>query len=306
MVFEDEFGKNSFYHYTRLGTMDKILESGKLRACIYEGVNSLNDKNENLEQGRDAVFCFCTTATGDRLPMWYLYSGITGRGSALKFKPNQMRKLIENIKKNGLTCTFKDGSTSLLHYEPKNEQYSDFILQYGRVIYKTHTDKKESNYKWKGKVYHLIEKDEIAELKNKLASLFQDVQSSSKLSCKEFEDFEKTPFFKDYPWEYENEFRVLINLNKKYLNKVKYIEVDISSFMKDLKVHFGPNLKEKDLEVVELPNIKKYWIENRDKHLISSIQADMNIMKIHKEEIIEYYKREREEFCDLLHALNNQ
>ena len=194
---------------------------------------------------------------------------------------------IENIKKNGLTCTFKDGITSLLHYEPENEQYSDFILQYGRVIYKTHTDKKESNYKWKGKVYHSIGKDEIAELKNKLASLFQDVQSSSKLSCKEFEDFEKTPFFKDYPWEYENEFRVLINLNKKYLNKVKYIEVDISSFMKDLKVHFGPNLKEKDLEVVELPNIKKYWIENRDKHLISSIQADMNIMKIHKEEIIE-------------------
>ena len=167
-----DFSNNSFWYYTCIDTADKILAN----KCIYvSNLVGMNDLDEAQLHEKDKEFvhcwCFCNSNT-EKIPMWYLYSGITGQGVSLGFTPSVMLELIKSIH----TVTTPDKKTIL--YKDNN----DFDLDYGWIFYQ----KKEnpSSIMFKRKWY----------------------------SLKDPQNFEKNNFFiKSYPWEYEKEFRIVIH-----------------------------------------------------------------------------------------------
>lgn len=133
-------------------------------------MNDVDEANmhKNNEQ-RVHCFCLCNSNT-EKIPMWYLYSGISGQGASLGFTPATMIKFIKSIDR----VTTPDGDIIL--YKDK-----DFKLDYGWVFYRK--SKASSKVMYKRKWYSLKDPEKFNR---------------------------DNYFIKLYPWEYEKEFRIVI------------------------------------------------------------------------------------------------
>ena len=165
-----DFSNYSFWYYTSLYTANLILNN----KCIYlSNLALMNDVDEAKlhDHNKDFVHCFCLcNSDTEKIPMWYLYAGITGQGISLGFSPSVMLELIKSID----TLTTPDKSVIL-------KKGVDFDLDYGWIFYR----KKDSprQVMFKRKWYSL-----------------NDPESFEK------DNF----FIKSYPWEYEKEFRIVV------------------------------------------------------------------------------------------------
>lgn len=166
-----DFSTINFWYYTSLSTANKILDN----KCVYiSNLSKMNDIDEatlhNDEKRFVHCFCLCNSSS-ERIPMWYLYSGISGKGAALGLTPATMIKLINSIE----TVSTTDGSVTL--YKGK-----DFDLDFGWIFYRKadQTDKIFYRNRW---------------------------YSLNDPSSFEFNNY----FIKSYPWEYEREFRIVIH-----------------------------------------------------------------------------------------------
>ena len=161
----------SFWYYTNLHVADLILK----HKCIYlSNLTLMNDVDEAElhAQNKDFIHCFCLcNSDTEKIPMWYLYAGITGQGVSLGFSPSVMLELIKSID----TLTTPDKSVIL-------QKGVDFDLDYGWVFYR----KKEvpSQVMFKRKWYSLSDPENF-----------------------EKDNY----FIKSYPWEYEKEFRIVVH-----------------------------------------------------------------------------------------------
>lgn len=176
-----EFSKYSFWYYTSLNTADLIL----LNKSIYiSNIKQMNDVDEtNIHQSdNELVHCLCMcNSNTEKIPMWYLYSGITGKGASIGFTPSVLIQLIKSIK----TVTTVDGKKVL-------NKGADFDIEYGWIYYRKGDQKSQVMYKRK---WYSISDPET------------------------FED--KNYFLKSYPWEYEKEFRIVIkNKTKEKYDKL--------------------------------------------------------------------------------------
>lgn len=165
-----EFSNYSFWYYTSLSTADKILFNKKI---YISNLTNMNDKEECLLHTKEKDFihclCFCNSNT-EKIPMWYLYSGVAGRGASIRFTPKIILELISSID----TLTSTDG---------KNILYKgvDFDIIPGWVYYKK-TDEKSQVF-FRNKWYSISDPDNFEK---------------------------QNYFIKSYPWEYEREFRIVI------------------------------------------------------------------------------------------------
>ena len=166
-----DFSNSSFWYYTSISTADKILAN----KCIYisnlAGMNDL-DEAQLHEEDKEFVHCLCLcNSNTEKIPMWYLYAGITGQGISLGFSPSIMLELIKSIN----TLTTPDKSVIL-------QKGVDFDLDCGWVFYR----KKEAprQVMFKRNWYSLSDPENF-----------------------EKDNY----FIKSYPWEYEKEFRIVIH-----------------------------------------------------------------------------------------------
>lgn len=168
--YAKDFSRSGFWHYTTLDTARKILDS----ECIYaSNLASMNDLDEIClhESMKEFVHCvcFCNSNT-EKIPMWYLYSGISGQGAAIRFTPGEIRKLLLSIK----TVTTPEQDVVL--YQGK-----DFDLHYGWIYYREPTSHVRIMYR---RQWYTVDDSEQFETDNY--------------------------FIKAYPWEYEKEFRIVL------------------------------------------------------------------------------------------------
>lgn len=173
-----DFSSYSFWYYTNLHTADLILKN----KCIYISNLSLMNDIDEAElhcKNKEFVHCFCLcNSDTEKIPMWYLYAGITGQGVSLGFSPSTMLELISSIK----TITTPDQTVVLI-------KDVDFDLDYGWVFYRK--NETPSQVMYKRKWYSLRDPEKFEE---------------------------NNFFIKSYPWEYEKEFRIIIRnkTNQKY------------------------------------------------------------------------------------------
>lgn len=188
-------GMNSFYHYTSFDNAKKILtpkKSNKPNNFFYVSslgiMNDVNEKNLHIKD-KNNIFVFSTcNSNNERIPLWYLYAGICGKGVGLGFLPTEMFDFI-----NGITTVYPVNENN----KPKKENplliNEDFELTCGWVFYVDKENEKDIKVKYKSNK-EIISLDDY----NKL--------EESKNNC----------FIKDYPWEYESEFRIVIKTKTNY------------------------------------------------------------------------------------------
>jgi hypothetical protein len=243
----NSFSSSPFWYYTSLNTANLILENH----CFYcSNLAEMNDVNESElhkpESKMIHALCFCNSDT-EKIPMWYLYSGITGKGTSIGFTPATMIKFINSIE------TIRNiNNTVTLH---KGE---DFDLEFGWIYYRKED---RNSVKYRNKWYYINDNSEM---------------------------FEKNNYFiKDYPWEYEKEFRVVIK-NKTKISYDKLVVDFPDEIYKTMKIRFAPEFDEQPFLSL-LQDYKGFQKFLSKKFLYSKLNINMNLCKRNKKEIIENF-----------------
>ncbi len=161
--------------------------------------------------------------------MWYLYAGISGNGIRLRFTPSKMKAFIHSIKT--IKPVYSNKCDDQRDFPDVLDLGDDFTISYGRIFY---TKEDSHQIKHKGKWYYL--KDE-------------------------YELFEKENYYiKDYPWEYEKEFRIVFDLSS-YANKhgsLPFEKISIPFNREDVKLMFAPEITNRE-QVLTQPGFQKYF-----------------------------------------------
>lgn len=214
----DEFANYTFWYYTSLQTADKILKG---KTIYISNINKMNDLDEIVihEQEKELVhcLCFCNSNT-EKIPMWYLYAGITGKGVSIGFTPSVMMRFLNSIE---TAYTVED--------EIKLERGKDFDLKFGWVFYR----KKEepSQVMHKGTWYTLRDPENFDQ---------------------------NNYFVKAYPWEYEKEFRIVFhNKTGKPYDRIKVSLETVYSKLK-IKLAPELSMESFEEKLKNLPGFLKY------------------------------------------------
>lgn len=204
---------DKFYHYTKEDNLRKILNKNENsdRFFFVNNIAKMNDLDESGSHKNNAekihILCYSSTKH-EKIPLWYLYSGLGGRGARFGFTPG---KLISFLKSIDTVYPVIDGYK--VDYSNPLLKDVDFKLSCGWVCYMLDGF---NRVLYRNKVY-AIEKYDSGSLKNNY-------------------------FIKKYPWNYESEFRVVFeNLREE---KFETIAIRIpESIIPYLDVMFAPEIK---------------------------------------------------------------
>ena len=263
------FGKKSFWYYTRLSTADKILNSKRFRVSNLGDMNDLDEvRLHEIDKERVFALCFCNSDS-EKIPMWYLYSGIAGNGAALGLTPLKLLKMIASLKMlNGLDKEDRE--------MPLNVGV-DVELRFGWVYY----CKKDSP----GQVLY----------RNRWYRVDDATQ---------FE--EGNYFLKAYPWEYEREFRIVLINHSATPLKAIYIPIP-EEVCTAVKLRLAPELNAE--KYAKLSGLEYIGKDPRCKPQYSKLSINMNLFHRNRNSLPDYLRTEfakdapdfsPEELCNLI------
>ncbi len=257
-----ELGKMNFWHYTSFERLQQILKGGSFWVSKFSSMNDLAEANMHASADNVYCLCFCNT-NSESIPMWYMYSGIDGQGVALGLKPTIMLDFINSIIVDGVEGIIKKESDNKCQkpqdYLETHLQYvNDFDIECGWIFYRN--TKVHNRIYYKKKWYHF---DNNA-----------------------LPQFEKDNYFiKDYPWNYECEFRIAF-INKTGID-FDHIKVNIpSKIVKKLKSRLAPENNDKSFDSKK-QILVEYGIKNRNISP-SLLQIKMDILDRNKPSIEKY------------------
>ena len=227
-----------YYHYSSIDKIVKLLKPDKEgnRFIWVRTISQMNDLSETKlhEENGDEIHSFCMCCTeSERIPLWYLYSGICGNGARLGFAAGKMLDFLRSIE------TVYPVVDNMVDYSQPLCKDKDFELLCGWVHY---LRKEQKYFKYKGKNCY-----------------YKDIDEKQL----------KTNFFvKNYPWNYESEFRIVIKNNSGILFEsvaiplpktlVKHIEImsaPETSFNEEIEAQLiscgikSVNIKESKLKI---------------------------------------------------------
>ena len=242
------FTDKTFWYYTSMETAVSILTSNNVWV---RSINEMNDKSEaelhSTDGSRIHALCFCNSST-EKIPMWYLYSGMLGKGISIGFTPGNLLDLLKSLQ----TVKGIDKETHNVFCLKKGE---DFDLELGWIFYAVPSGR----IKYKGKWF---------QLKDSLLSFTQG-----------------NYFVKDYPWEYEKEFRLVFKNKTSFV--LDHLEIEIlESCKRKLKLCFAPEWEEKDRNSAINHCISEGI--SKDKISESSLNIKMSLFERNKKDILNY------------------
>lgn len=229
------FAHDSFYHYTTLESINKILSDNSF---LLSKIGSSNDPMEKTAD--ENVYCLCfSTGINENLPLWYLYSGIDGKGGRIGFSAAKIYKLIE-LGSYKLVEECKGNAENESNYkEVCDLSKSDIEVGVQDILYAK-------------------ENEEFCDLK------YNTMTNHKKITVEEFKKFKENNrnFVKSLIWYYEKETRVTVKLkesiikelsnDKKY--KVKLSFDNLPEVKNNIKLTFAPQLFDKDQSETEYKN----------------------------------------------------
>ncbi len=223
-----------YFHYTDIGSLNKILESKSLKMSklwYKEKANDYIEQEWYSKNGKNLFsFCLCT-GTSESLPLWYLYSGVDGQGARIEFSKKAIIKLIKNSK---VYIRINDKKNIL--EKSKYEIYAYDILYLGKDA-----TKDAYRIKYNDKIRNNISKKE-----------YDTIQST----------YKKCP--KGLIWFYEKETRLEIKITDEEILKNENYDIflDISEIIDLISVRLGPQADEqKRDDIINEPkniHIKKF------------------------------------------------
>lgn len=264
-----EMGSN-FYHYTTVKSLKEILvrdEKGN-RFFFVSNIGKMNDLIEAKlhKKNADRIHSFCTCCTKhEKIPLWYLYSGIRGNGARIGITPGKMLKFLSSIE---VVYPVVNGQVD---YDAPMQKGNDFRLECGWVLYIMDGN---NRIIYKNSQY-AIEKMTESELSRNL-------------------------FVKKYPWHYESEFRIIIyNNGDRIYDKIaiKIPDEIVSSF----EIMSAPEYKFTKNEKQFFENVGI----SREKIKESKLQIQMDLLNNNIGDIFRYldelYEKNDDKVCEYLY-----
>ena len=252
-------GHNELYHYTSLKAIDEILKYGIIRISSTNRFNDEKDRRQfGTEQEQKKHFSLCfTSGNNENLSLWYLYSGVDGKGGRMGFTYNQLVKMINQ------------GDFFLVEYDYETSKPigKEIPLVQGENIKVTFRDILYSK---------TISNQNFADLK------YNTMTNHNKVTNEELEKYksEFVGFNKSLIWYYEKETRLLISLigemthlidlNKNYAVLWKLTSKQISR----MKILLAP-------EIVDLSELKDKEYLNKFIFTSSRVSFSENAGDIH-------------------------
>ncbi len=239
LYWNREYDHTEYSHYTNLNALNSILEYKEL---WISSVEKFNDKKEikNVKD-KELFFSICfSTGTSENLALWYLYSGLNGKGGRITFNKSNIKKLIKN-------ATFKLQDVSSLEIVCNLDE-SNMDIWFKDVMYCT-DDKSGNN------VY-----------------LRYNTMTNRRISKNDFDKFRSLyyGFVKSAIWYHEKETRLMVKLKGDAANLVrkgKKINVEyrvVMNFNEIPKLAFKIRLAPEISDLNEIDGLT-YLSEFRDK-----------------------------------------
>jgi hypothetical protein len=206
---EVEKANSGFYYFTTLRTAERILSGDKENYILVSPISRMNDLHErelHATTGTNVFgLCFCNSDM-DNIPMWYLYSGISGQGARIGITAKRMHSLLESIKSIYAVENNQIGQ--------KLELGIDFELEYGWIYYRN--------------------ADKLVKYRNQYYTLAD--------SLTEFE--QDNYLVKDMEWNYEKEFRIVFHIKNTPPERIA-VPIQKQMLMKNggLTVRLAPELR---------------------------------------------------------------
>lgn len=230
-----EYTHSQYFHYTKLDVVDSILKNRKFWLSNVGGFNDTVDI-EQFGKGPVPYFSLCfSTGIHENLPLWYLYSGLNGRGARIGFTKTGIKKLVEK------------GKYSLWLFGPDKDQNGKEIMSLED-----------------GKTMKLLFRDVIyaqtGDSKGKCA-LKYNTMTNYKIANEEFENYRKENrgFQKGLIWYYEKETRLLVELlgdakkeweEKSKENTIRVVLSFDETLLRHTRITLAPNIALSDKDAV--------------------------------------------------------
>lgn len=252
---EVEKTSSGFYHYTTLQAAKNILSEDDKNYIWVSPISRMNDLHERELHARTGknVFCLCLCNSEiDNIPMWYLYSGISGQGVRIGITAKRMHSLLQNIKSIYAVENNQIGR--------KLELGVDFDLEYGWIYYRN----ADKLVKYRNQYYTLA--DSLAE-------------------------FERDNYLvKDMEWNYEKEFRIIFHIKDAPPEKIA-LPIQKQMLMKNggLTVKLAPELRPIDKEIVEQEKYAEVFGMPAKKIKFSKLKIKMDLITRNQKTIIEKF-----------------
>lgn len=235
-----EYRHTYFYHYTTLKVIDSIIGNKEFWLSCVSGFNDKRDVRQFGNSAKEYYSLCFSTGVNENLSLWYLYSGLDGKGGRIKLKPARIRTLIEKgtfelyeydnnykIKTNKI-CTLKKGKdmeTELRDILYLRESDGKFSLKYNTMTN-----------------YNFTDNAEFEKIKNHW--------------CK---------FSKGLIWYYEKETRLLLHLTGEIKNIVENSNKDYvvvlkfdDEILKNIEVDFAPEITDIDTALKSFDNMRNF------------------------------------------------
>ena len=238
---------NRYYHYTSLENIEHIFKDKRFRIS---NVSRFNDKIDCMQFGEpiNLYYSLCfSVGKRENLPLWYLYSGVDGRGGRLGFTSSAIRELCDSA--IFTLCEYDyDNPTTEFPTIPLKPSV-DFELNIRDVLYANFDNEEHtSELRYSNLVNNIISSEEVRKY---LAA--------------------HPGFWKSLIWSYEKETRLNIKLlgdkarlvtadaKKKYAIFMEIPSVIWSRMTLDL----APENDDMDKVLQEYPYINKFQKENK-------------------------------------------
>lgn len=237
-----EYTHSNYFHYTKLDVVDSILKNRKFWLSNVEGFNDTIDTKQ-FGKAPVPIFSLCfSTGINENLPLWYLYSGVDGKGARIGLTKTNVEKLINDGKYSLHLFNADEGKDGEELMPLKKGENMELIFR--DVIYTQIRDGK-SNYELK-----------------------YNTMTNYRMPKKEFDKYQQNHngFQKGLIWYYEKETRLLVRLTgdaeKKWKEKISskgntlrvFLSFD-ESLLKKMKITVAPNITSQDMD--ELLKTKK-------------------------------------------------
>ena len=216
-------GRKYYCHYTTLKNAESILKNNEIWLSSVKKFNDREDAKQFDVNKHYFAFCLCSQKL-ENIPMWYLYSGMNGKGARLRFTINKIKKLIEE----GTYELYDKNDDTVLTSIPIDAMK----ITFQDVIYVLEKTSGAITLKCNGINNRNFDNTILTKLKNK-----------------------NIGFIKDYLWNYEKEIRLVVQITdddiisyfktqKEYVIKLKPKTGIIATGL-----DFAPEIEEQSQEI---------------------------------------------------------
>ena len=248
-----------YFHYTSLKAIDGILGSNSF---YISSLSSFNDKTEaNMVEKPELCFSLCfSTGVNENLPLWYLYSDLSGRGGRIRLTKNGINRLLGHAT---YFLSEKDSKGHPVGIQISLEPGKTIDIAFADVLYCSEGGKGNLNLKYNTMTNYIVPSSE----KDKLYT--------------QLNGFIKSPI-----WYYEKETRLMIRLigeAEKYIDKDKRYMIIMcfdDKMYRMMRITFGPEVVDIQNGIKDFPNLMTFILNtsNTDESAYKG-QIEMNLCR---------------------------